>query len=148
MFPACSHCHEVSLRLQDFKSKELLSQEEFVNNLQDDGDRMIELKHPAVKPIQVGKGDGGFPTREQECFTQPVLQEPGDGSEETSSRLLQSCYVMLFPTLYQLYRSTSLPALAPWRGWGQCRVFTPFRNLQGTLAGVCVLGPVCSTDMW
>ncbi|KFU94130.1 Envoplakin, partial [Chaetura pelagica] len=31
---------------------ELLSQEELVNNLQDDGDRMIELKHPAVKPIQ------------------------------------------------------------------------------------------------
>lgn len=54
MLPACSRCHEVSLPLQDFKSKELLSQEEFVNNLQDDGDRMIELKHPAVKPIQVG----------------------------------------------------------------------------------------------
>ncbi|KFP65986.1 Envoplakin, partial [Cariama cristata] len=32
---------------EDFKSKELLSQEEFVNHLQDDGDRMIELKHPA-----------------------------------------------------------------------------------------------------
>lgn len=69
MLPACSRCHEVSLPLQDFKSKELLSQEEFVNNLQDDGDRMIELKHPAVKPIQVGKGGGGFPTRERECFT-------------------------------------------------------------------------------
>ncbi|KFO88871.1 Envoplakin, partial [Buceros rhinoceros silvestris] len=37
---------------EDFKSNELLSQEELVNNLQDDGDRMIELKHPAVKPIQ------------------------------------------------------------------------------------------------
>ncbi|KFV65424.1 Envoplakin, partial [Dryobates pubescens] len=37
---------------EDFKSNELLSQEEFVNHLQDDGDRMIELKHPAVKPIQ------------------------------------------------------------------------------------------------
>uniref|UniRef100_A0A8C2YHE7 Envoplakin n=1 Tax=Coturnix japonica TaxID=93934 RepID=A0A8C2YHE7_COTJA len=37
---------------EEFKSKELLSQEEFVNNLQDDGDRMIELKHPAIKPIQ------------------------------------------------------------------------------------------------
>uniref|UniRef100_A0A8C0I947 Envoplakin n=1 Tax=Bubo bubo TaxID=30461 RepID=A0A8C0I947_BUBBB len=37
---------------EDFKSSELLSQEEFVNHLQDDGDRMIELKHPAVKPIQ------------------------------------------------------------------------------------------------
>ncbi|KFQ89422.1 Envoplakin, partial [Phoenicopterus ruber ruber] len=32
---------------EDFKSNELLSQEEFVNHLQDDGDRMIELKHPA-----------------------------------------------------------------------------------------------------
>ncbi|KFW09077.1 Envoplakin, partial [Eurypyga helias] len=37
---------------EDFKSNELLSQEEIVNHLQDDGDRMIELKHPAVKPIQ------------------------------------------------------------------------------------------------
>ncbi|KFO64360.1 Envoplakin, partial [Corvus brachyrhynchos] len=37
---------------EDFKSNELLSQEELVNHLQDDGDRMIELKHPAIKPIQ------------------------------------------------------------------------------------------------
>ncbi|NXT26032.1 EVPL protein, partial [Syrrhaptes paradoxus] len=37
---------------EEFKSNELLSQEEVVNHLQDDGDRMIELKHPAVKPIQ------------------------------------------------------------------------------------------------
>ncbi|XP_059720359.1 envoplakin-like isoform X1 [Haemorhous mexicanus] len=37
---------------EDFKSNELLNQEEFVNHLQDDGDRMIELKHPAIKPIQ------------------------------------------------------------------------------------------------
>lgn len=50
------NCHEVSFPLQNFKSNELLSQEELVNHLQDDGDRMIELKHPAVKPIQVGKG--------------------------------------------------------------------------------------------
>uniref|UniRef100_A0A8C8SS88 Envoplakin n=1 Tax=Pelusios castaneus TaxID=367368 RepID=A0A8C8SS88_9SAUR len=35
-----------------FKSNELLSQEEHVNLLEDDGDRMIELKHPAVEPIQ------------------------------------------------------------------------------------------------
>lgn len=61
LLPACSHVHEVSLPLQDFKSNELLSQEEFVNQLQDDGDRMIELKHPAVKPIQVGKGGGSPP---------------------------------------------------------------------------------------
>ncbi|KGL86072.1 Envoplakin, partial [Charadrius vociferus] len=42
----------VRRQYEDFKSNELLSQEEFVNHLQDDGDRMIELKHPAVKPIQ------------------------------------------------------------------------------------------------
>uniref|UniRef100_A0A8B9SB62 Envoplakin n=1 Tax=Apteryx owenii TaxID=8824 RepID=A0A8B9SB62_APTOW len=42
----------VRRQYEDFKSNELLNQEEFVNNLQDDGDRMIELKHPAVKPIQ------------------------------------------------------------------------------------------------
>ncbi|XP_074870273.1 envoplakin isoform X1 [Carettochelys insculpta] len=38
---------------EDFKANELLNQEERVNLLQDDGDRMIELKHPAVEPIQV-----------------------------------------------------------------------------------------------
>ncbi|KAM6403301.1 envoplakin-like [Rhynochetos jubatus] len=42
----------VRRQYEDFKSNELLSQEEIVNHLQDDGDRMIELKHPAVKPIQ------------------------------------------------------------------------------------------------
>lgn len=56
MLPACSQGQKVSFPLQDFKSNELLSQEEFVNHLQDDGDRMIELKHPAIKPIQVGRG--------------------------------------------------------------------------------------------
>lgn len=69
MLSACSHDHEVSFPFQDFKSNELLSQEELVNNLQDDGDRMIELKHPAVKPIQVGKG--GLlpnPVKERECL--------------------------------------------------------------------------------
>ncbi|KAH0629515.1 hypothetical protein JD844_011620 [Phrynosoma platyrhinos] len=38
--------------LLDFKNNELLNQEEYVNTLQDDGERMIELKHPAVNPIQ------------------------------------------------------------------------------------------------
>ncbi|KFP05423.1 Envoplakin, partial [Calypte anna] len=33
---------------EDFKANELLNQEELVNHLQDDGDRMIELKHPAA----------------------------------------------------------------------------------------------------
>lgn len=56
VLPACSQGQKVSFPLQDFKSNELLSQEEFVNHLQDDGDRMIELKHPAIKPIQVGRG--------------------------------------------------------------------------------------------
>ncbi|XP_048345833.1 envoplakin [Sphaerodactylus townsendi] len=37
---------------EDFKTSELLNQEEYVNTLQDDGERMIELKHPAVRPIQ------------------------------------------------------------------------------------------------
>uniref|UniRef100_A0A8C4YBY3 Envoplakin n=1 Tax=Gopherus evgoodei TaxID=1825980 RepID=A0A8C4YBY3_9SAUR len=37
---------------ENFKANELLNQEEYVNQLQDDGDRMIELKHPAVEPIQ------------------------------------------------------------------------------------------------
>ncbi|XP_007437687.1 envoplakin [Python bivittatus] len=37
---------------EDFRSNELLNQEEYVNTLQDDGERMTELKHPAVTPIQ------------------------------------------------------------------------------------------------
>uniref|UniRef100_K7G376 Envoplakin n=1 Tax=Pelodiscus sinensis TaxID=13735 RepID=K7G376_PELSI len=37
---------------EDFKANELLNQEECVNQIQDDGDRMIELKHPAVDAIQ------------------------------------------------------------------------------------------------
>nr|XP_028572776.1 envoplakin isoform X1 [Podarcis muralis] len=37
---------------EDFKNNELLNQEEYVNTLQDDGERMVELKHPAVSPIQ------------------------------------------------------------------------------------------------
>lgn len=39
--------------LQRFKGEDLLPQEEMVNNLLDDGDRMIELKHPASSCIQV-----------------------------------------------------------------------------------------------
>lgn len=61
VLPSCSQGQKVSFPLQDFKSNELLSQEEFVNHLQDDGDRMIELKHPAIKPIQVGR-EGLFPS--------------------------------------------------------------------------------------
>ncbi|XP_075033903.1 envoplakin [Mixophyes fleayi] len=37
---------------EQFKSEELLSQEETVNELLDDGDRMVELKHPAASCIQ------------------------------------------------------------------------------------------------
>ncbi|KAM4662790.1 envoplakin [Discoglossus pictus] len=35
-----------------FKAEELLPQEELVNQLLDDGDRMVELKHPAARCIQ------------------------------------------------------------------------------------------------
>ncbi|CAI9163801.1 unnamed protein product [Rangifer tarandus platyrhynchus] len=37
---------------EHFKQHELLSQEECVNQLEDDGERMVELGHPAVGPIQ------------------------------------------------------------------------------------------------
>ncbi|XP_029456324.1 envoplakin [Rhinatrema bivittatum] len=43
---------DVRRQYENFKSNDLLAQEEFVNNLQDDGDRMVELKHPAVESIQ------------------------------------------------------------------------------------------------
>lgn len=39
--------------IQNFKSNSLLSHESEVNKLQDDGDRLIELKHPASTTIQV-----------------------------------------------------------------------------------------------
>ncbi|XP_036921086.1 envoplakin [Sturnira hondurensis] len=38
---------------EHFKEQELLSQEQCVNQLEDDGERMVELGHPAVGPIQV-----------------------------------------------------------------------------------------------
>ncbi|XP_063562703.1 envoplakin-like protein [Gorilla gorilla gorilla] len=37
---------------EHFKQHELLSQEQSVNQLEDDGKRMVELRHPAVGPIQ------------------------------------------------------------------------------------------------
>lgn len=37
---------------EHFKQHELLSQEQSVNRLEDDGERMVELGHPAVGPIQ------------------------------------------------------------------------------------------------
>nr|XP_033817796.1 envoplakin [Geotrypetes seraphini]XP_033817797.1 envoplakin [Geotrypetes seraphini]XP_033817798.1 envoplakin [Geotrypetes seraphini]XP_033817799.1 envoplakin [Geotrypetes seraphini]XP_033817800.1 envoplakin [Geotrypetes seraphini] len=43
---------DVRRQYENFKTNDLLAQEDFVNNLQDDGDRMIELKHPAVESIQ------------------------------------------------------------------------------------------------
>ncbi|XP_069510819.1 envoplakin [Ambystoma mexicanum] len=42
----------VRLEYENFKTQDLLTQEEYVNNLQDDGERMIELQHPAVNSIQ------------------------------------------------------------------------------------------------
>ncbi|KAK2112090.1 hypothetical protein P7K49_011837 [Saguinus oedipus] len=43
---------------EHFKQYELLSQEQSVNQLEDDGERMVELRHPAVGPIQVRWGQG------------------------------------------------------------------------------------------
>ncbi|XP_004709341.1 envoplakin [Echinops telfairi] len=37
---------------EHFKQHELLSQEQSVNQLEDDGERMLELRHPAAGPIQ------------------------------------------------------------------------------------------------
>uniref|UniRef100_H2PUK8 Envoplakin like n=1 Tax=Pongo abelii TaxID=9601 RepID=H2PUK8_PONAB len=37
---------------EHFKQHELLSQEQSLNQLEDDGERMVELRHPAVGPIQ------------------------------------------------------------------------------------------------
>nr|XP_030867581.1 envoplakin-like protein [Gorilla gorilla gorilla] len=37
---------------EHFKQHELLSQEQSVNQLEDDGKRMVELRHPAVGPIR------------------------------------------------------------------------------------------------
>uniref|UniRef100_A0A8C2V336 Envoplakin n=1 Tax=Chinchilla lanigera TaxID=34839 RepID=A0A8C2V336_CHILA len=41
------------LEYEHFKQYELLGQEQSVNKLEDDGERMVELGHPAVGPIQV-----------------------------------------------------------------------------------------------
>ncbi|XP_006869625.1 PREDICTED: envoplakin [Chrysochloris asiatica] len=38
---------------EHFKQHELLSQEQSVNQLEDDGERMMELRHPATRTIQV-----------------------------------------------------------------------------------------------
>lgn len=46
-------CSRLSPPTQHFKQHELLSQEQSVNRLEDDGERMVELGHPAVGPIQV-----------------------------------------------------------------------------------------------
>uniref|UniRef100_A0A673USQ6 Envoplakin n=1 Tax=Suricata suricatta TaxID=37032 RepID=A0A673USQ6_SURSU len=42
----------VRRQYEHFKQHELLSQEQSVNQLEDDGERMVELGHPAAGPIQ------------------------------------------------------------------------------------------------
>uniref|UniRef100_A0AAY5EQT3 Desmoplakin SH3 domain-containing protein n=1 Tax=Electrophorus electricus TaxID=8005 RepID=A0AAY5EQT3_ELEEL len=44
---------DVRRRYENFKSNSLLSHESEVNKLQDDGDRLVELQHPAADTIQV-----------------------------------------------------------------------------------------------
>ena len=58
-----------SILSQHFKQHELLSQEQCVNQLEDDGERMVELGHPAVGPIQVRGLD-----------TPCCLGDPGQGA--------------------------------------------------------------------
>ncbi|KAL8163193.1 UNVERIFIED_CONTAM: hypothetical protein K2H54_014017 [Gekko kuhli] len=58
---------------EDFKTNELLNQEEYVNTLQDDGERMIELKHPAVLPIQAHQE--ALKTEWQNFLTLCICQE-------------------------------------------------------------------------
>ncbi|KAK3575139.1 hypothetical protein QTP86_020956 [Hemibagrus guttatus] len=43
---------DVRRRYENFKNNSLLSHESEVNKLQDDGDRLIEMKHPAASTIQ------------------------------------------------------------------------------------------------
>ncbi|XP_053493210.1 envoplakin a [Ictalurus furcatus] len=44
---------DVRRRYMNFKNNSLLSHESEVNKLQDDGDRLIEMKHPAASTVQV-----------------------------------------------------------------------------------------------
>lgn len=132
MLPACSQGQEVSLPLQDFKSNELLSQEELVNHLQDDGDRMIELKHPAIKPIQVGREGSSPALWENESVRVP--QEPRGGSEETPSPL--PAVKLLFPPTLHLSACSS-----PTGKLREVQGLHPFQNFQEIVANICVLGP-------
>ncbi|OXB81139.1 UNVERIFIED_CONTAM: hypothetical protein H355_005069 [Colinus virginianus] len=44
------------LQIKNLRCRDVTDLKNQYKDLLDDGDRMIELKHPAVKPIQVGKG--------------------------------------------------------------------------------------------
>ncbi|OXB61143.1 hypothetical protein ASZ78_013706 [Callipepla squamata] len=44
------------LQIKNLRCRDVTDLKSQYKDLLDDGDRMIELKHPAVKPIQVGKG--------------------------------------------------------------------------------------------
>lgn len=108
--------------LQDFKSNELLRQEEFVNHLQDDGDRMIELKHPAIKPIQVGRG-GSLP---QPCGGMRSFCAPAGGAEGTPSPL--PAVVLLFPSTLP---AASFCLLQPYKEPEGSAGFSPFPKFPG-----------------
>lgn len=46
-------CRRRFIHPQHFKQHELLAQERSINQLEDDAERMVELGHPAIGPIQV-----------------------------------------------------------------------------------------------
>lgn len=74
---------------QHFKQHELLSQEQSVNQLEDDGERMVELGHPAVGPIQVQRIDPACCRRDTCSLSRWGAEEglPGEaGEKDTRSR--------------------------------------------------------------
>lgn len=72
---------------QHFKQQELLSQEQSVNQLEDDGERMVELGHPAVGPIQVRGTDTAHRLRDTCSLDQGRGEPPREAAErETRPR--------------------------------------------------------------
>lgn len=136
VFSECSQNQKVSFPLQDFKSNELLSQEEFVNHLQDDGDRMIELKHPAIKPIQVGRGGSLAQSwgrmREFLCLEWWVR---GDPFTSPCSYVTLSFHTALAALQHLSACSSPTGKLREVQG------LHPFQNFQETVANICVLEP-------
>lgn len=68
--------------LQNFKNNSLLSHESEVNKLQEEGDRLIELKHPASATIQV---TGAVLHSQLEASTAKLIHVSVPGSKRYSA---------------------------------------------------------------